>query len=72
MTQGKKFFKFHLESSFCFLDNQISTFQIFKCHDVIKCISKKHETPLTELLESNNGNEIWPVYVILQKEIFFQ
>ena len=39
---------FHLESSFCFWDNQILTFQIFKCHDVIKCLSMKHETHFTE------------------------
>ena len=39
---------FHLESSFHSLDNQILTFQIFKCHDVAKCPSMKHETHFTE------------------------
>ena len=33
---------------FSFLDNQILTFQILKCHDVIKCLSMKHETHCTE------------------------
>ena len=41
-------FLFHLESSFCSWDNQILTFQIFKCHDVIKCPSMKHEIHFTE------------------------
>ena len=41
-------FLFHLESSFRSWDNQILTFQIFKCHDVIKCPSMKHETHFTE------------------------
>ena len=27
---------------------QILTFQIFKCNDVIKCLSMKHETHVTE------------------------
>ena len=39
---------FHFESSFCSWDNQILTFQIFKCHDVIKCLSMKHETHIIE------------------------
>ena len=33
---------------FSFLDNQILTFQILKCHDIIKCLSMKHETHCTE------------------------
>ena len=41
-------FLFHLESSFRSSDNQIWTFQIFKCHDIIKCPSTKHETHFTE------------------------
>ena len=40
-------FLFHFESSFCFWDNQILTFQILKCHDV-KCLSMKHETHIIE------------------------
>ena len=43
-----KCFLFHFESSFHSWDNQILTFQIFKCHDVIKCPSMKHETHFTE------------------------
>ena len=41
-------FLFHLESSFRSWDNQIVTFQIFDCHDIIKCLSMKHETHFTE------------------------
>ena len=44
----EEYFLFHLESSFCSWDNQILTFQIFKCHDIIKCLSMKHETHFTE------------------------
>ena len=43
-----KCFLFHFKSSFRSWDNQILTFQIFKCHDVIKCLSMKHETHFTE------------------------
>ena len=39
---------FHLESSFRSWDNQILTFQIFKFHDIIKCLSMKHETHFIE------------------------
>ena len=39
---------FHFEILFRSCDNQILTFQIFKCHDVIKCLSMKHETHITE------------------------
>ena len=35
---------FHPESSLHFWGNQILTFQIFKCYDVIKCLNMKHET----------------------------
>ena len=38
---------FYFESSFRSWDNQILTFQTFKCHDVIKCTSMKHETHIT-------------------------
>ena len=41
-------FLFHLESSFCSSDNQILTFQILKCHDVIKYPSMKHERHFIE------------------------
>ena len=44
----EKCFLFHLESSFRSWDNQILNFQIFKCYDVIKCSSMKHETHFTE------------------------
>ena len=44
----KKYFLFHLESSFHSWDHQILTFQIFKFHDVIKCRSMKHETHIIE------------------------
>ena len=44
----KECFLFHLKSSFHSWDDQILNFQIFKCHDVIKCLSMKHETHFTE------------------------
>ena len=44
----KKCFSFHFKSSFPSWDNQILTFQIFKCLDVIKYLSMKHETHFTE------------------------
>ena len=68
MKQGKVFL-FHFESSFRFCDNQILTFQVFEGHDVIKYLSMKHETHFTEKGSKHPGNEIWPVYVILQKKI---
>ena len=43
-------FLFHLESSFLSWDNQFLTFQIFKCHNVIKCPNMKLETHFTEYL----------------------
>ena len=44
----EKCFLFHFESSFCSWDNQVLTFPILKCHDVIRCLSMKHETHFTE------------------------
>ena len=44
----EKCFLFHLEISLHSWDNQIFTFQIFKCHDVIKRLSKKQETHIIE------------------------
>ena len=43
----EKCFLFHFESSFHSWDNQILTFQVFKCHDIIKWLSMKHETYFT-------------------------
>ena len=37
----KNIFLFHFKSSFCSQENQILEFQIFKFHDVIKCLSIK-------------------------------
>ena len=37
-----KCFLFHFESSFRSWDDQILTFQIFKCHEVIVCPNMKH------------------------------
>ena len=44
MKQGQMFF---ISRS---LDNKILNFQIFKCHDLIKCLGKKDETHFTEQL----------------------
>ena len=48
LQNKKKRFLFQLESSLLSWDNQSLTFQIFKCHDVIKYLSMKHETNFTE------------------------
>ena len=63
-------FLFHFESSFRSWDNQI---QIFKCHDVVKCLSIKHETHFTESTQS--GDQMRLVYVLLKKnfiKIFYE
>ena len=59
----EKCFSFHFESSFRSWDNQILYFQIFKRHDVIKCLNMKREIHFTEQLgkQTQLGNEIWPV-----------
>ena len=44
----KNVFLFHFKSSFRSWDNQILNFQIFKCYDVIKYLSMKHETHFIE------------------------
>ena len=44
----EKWFLFHFESSFRSWDNQVSNFQIFRCYDVIKCLSIKHEINFIE------------------------
>ena len=44
----EKCFLFHFESSFSSRDNEILNFQVFKCHDVIKYLSMKHETHFIE------------------------
>ena len=41
----EKYFLFHFKSSFRSWDNQILNFHMFKSHDIIKCLSMKHETP---------------------------
>ena len=49
-------------------------FQIFKFHDVIKCLSIKEKIHFTEYLEKETWsvNEIWPVYVILKKKKIYE
>ena len=39
----KNVFLFYLKSSFRSWDNQVLNFQIFKCHNIIKCLSMKQE-----------------------------
>ena len=60
MWNKEKLFLFHFENYVHSWDNQILTFQIFKCHDVIKCLMPKHET---WNLFSWITYDIWPVYV---------
>ena len=71
----EKCFLFHFVSffhSFCFWDNQILNFQIFKCHDLVKCLSMKNKTYFIEWLgkQTQSGNEIWPGYVTLKDNFF--
>ena len=68
MKQGKIFF-ISLPKLFSFFRKSILNFQIFKCHDVIKCLRMKHETHFIQKLgkQTESGNEIWPAYVIIQK-----
>ena len=44
----EKCFQLHFESSFRSWGNQILTFKIFKCHNVIKRLTIKHETHIIE------------------------
>ena len=48
LWNNEKGFLFYFESSFRSGDNQVLTFQIFKCYDIIKYLSMKHETHITE------------------------
>ena len=45
----------HLKSSFCSRENQISEFQIFRYHYVIKCLSIKQDMHSTEYLGSKDS-----------------
>ena len=51
--KGKCFF-FYYQSSFRSWDNQILTFQVFRCHEVIKCSSIKHKSILLNNLRSKH------------------
>ena len=53
---------------------QTLEFWIFKSHDVIKFLSVKQEIHFTEYLgkQTKSVNDIWPVYVILQKKKILQ
>ena len=48
LSNKEKYFLFHFKSSFRSWDNQILTFQIFRCYDVIKCPRTKHQIHSTE------------------------
>ena len=63
MKLGKTFF-FHFGNSFSSQENHILRFYVFEFHDVIKCLDIKQEI--------QSVNEIWSVYVILQKKKFYQ
>ena len=47
LSKQGKMFLFHFESSFCSSDNQVLTFQIIKCHDVVEFSRMKLETRFT-------------------------
>ena len=72
LRNKEKCFYFTSKALFGSWDNQILSFQIFKCHDVIKCLSVKHETCFIKKLvkQTQHGYEIWPVYVTLQDNFF--
>ena len=69
MKQGKCFL-FHLESSFRSWDEQILTFQIFKCLMTLlhAWVWNPKHVLLNKLGNKHSGNEIWPVYVILENK----
>ena len=48
LSNKEKCFLFHFNSSFHSGDNRILTFQIFKCHGVIKCLSMNNEIHFIE------------------------
>ena len=48
ILNNEKCFLFHFESSLHTWDNQILTFEICKCHNLIKCQSMKHEMHFTK------------------------
>ena len=53
---------------------QTLEFWIFKFNDAIKFLSIKQEIHFTEYLgkQAKSVNDIWPVYVILQKKKILQ
>ena len=55
LWNNEKCFLFHFKSSFHSSDNQILAFQIFKCYDVIKYPSMKHQAHFTENLENKHN-----------------
>ena len=55
LSNQKKCFLFHLKSSFHSRENQILEFQIFRFHNVIKCLSMKQEYILLNNLGSNHS-----------------
>ena len=54
---------FHFESSFCSWDNQILTFSVWNAKPILNNLGSKH---------SLVGNQIWPVYVIVQNKFFIK
>ena len=70
----KNVFCFTSKALFIFEIIKFQDFHIFKCYDVIKCLSMKHETCfilLNNLGSKQPGNKIWPVYVTLQNDFFY-
>ena len=60
----EKSFSTHFKSSLHYWHNQILTFWIFRCHEIIKCLSMKLEKHilLNNLGSEQSGNKIWPEY----------
>ena len=67
------FFLFHYKSSFGFCEKVILKFQIFKFHDVMKCLSINKKCIFLNNLGSKHSLLIfWPVCVILLKKKLYQ
>ena len=74
MWNKEKCFLFYFESSFRYWDNQILNFHIFKCHDVIKCLSMKQNILLNNLgnkrsLVMKFGQFMWHCKIKLIKKL---
>ena len=59
-------------SFFCFWGKQILTFQMFKCHGIIKCPSIKQNILLNDMGSKHSLIMKFYQFIILQKKDFYQ